>query len=215
MLAEKVPITQIAKQFGLSRNAIAAFRDKFMGSFATVAAERVDILTANLEKQRDIQADLRNAESVWSHLKRMTEQAWKMLAACDEYLQDPENPEKYDLGPRGVDITVVMFENDDEGRPRKSKAKLSELIDEIRGTGRAVSEVKYSIADPRMLLLKTQETLTKNLELIARLQGELTEVTINITQTAEWKEIQQTILQVTADHPEVREALANALTGDA
>lgn len=82
--------------------------------------------------------------------------------------------------------------------------------------GKNVAEINYKIADPRKLILDTANTLNKQLELIARLQGELQDVTVNITQTSEWKEIQTTILQVTKDYPEVREKIASAFTaGDA
>jgi hypothetical protein len=216
MLLNKVPIVKISKEFGISRGAIAKFRDSFEGSFRSIAEKRSDLLTKSVTELEDFQEELRGAESIWNTLKRITQRAWMVLDACHVYLQDPDDPQKYDLGPRGEDITVVMEEYDDEGRVSREKRKLSDLINKIEGTGRSVTEVNYRIADPRKLILETANTLNKQLELIARIQGELKDQTINITQTVEWREIQNILLQVTEDAPEMREKIAAALaTGDA
>ncbi|ADK81900.1 hypothetical protein [Sediminispirochaeta smaragdinae] len=216
MLLNKVPVSHISEQFGVSRGAIARFRDSFEGSFKAIATKRSELLTKSVDDLEEFQEDLRGAESIWNTLKRITQRAWMVLDACHAYLQDPDDPGKYDLGPRGEDITVVLTEYDDEGKLQKEKRKLSDVIAEIEGTGKNVAEINYKIADPRKLILDTANTLNKQLELIARLQGELQDVTVNITQTSEWKEIQTTILQVTKDYPEVREKIASAFTaGDA
>jgi hypothetical protein len=211
-LLNKVPMMKIAAKYGISRKAVSHYRKSFAGQFRAVATERTSLVTKSVEELEGFREELRGAESIWSTLRQITQRAWMVLDACHVYLQDPDDPGKYDLGPRGRDITVVMDETDNEGRVIKKKAKLSDLIDEIRGAGRNVTEVNYRIADPRRLILETANTLNKQLELIARIQGELKDQTINITQTVEWREIQNTLLQVTKDVPEVREKIANALS---
>jgi len=72
------------------------------------------------------------------------------------------------------------------------------------------AETKYT--DPRMLVLRTSAQLQSNLELLAKLIGQLDErPQVNILVLPEWEKIRYTMLQALAPYPEARAAVADAL----
>jgi hypothetical protein len=98
----------------------------------------------------------------------------------------------------------------------KRKAKLSSLLAEItshNGRGRTIELVETKHADPRELVLKTAARLQAQVELLAKLIGELQQEgrTVNITLSAEWIELRTIMLQVLAPYPDARLAVARAL----
>jgi len=124
---------------------------------------------------------LANADSVLETLRIHGERLQLMSDACDRYLRDPADLTRYDVGPRAHDIEVVYEEGpDDDGeeggagrRPERKKALLSDLLHKVEGGGMPVYEIRWKISDPRDLALKTANTIGSQLELIARLSGEL------------------------------------------
>ncbi len=195
-----VPANRIAEDFGVSTQALDRHVKQHLPPALAKAAEKRDITTAG---------------GILDELQSYIVYVKKLLAACDEYLKDPENPKKYNLGPRAEDIEVIYYEEDDKGRMRKEKALLSELIREVPN----VFAVRYNCADPRELILKTSLTLNRQLELIARIQGHIkgemgeggTGPAINITINAVWQEFRSMILRATAKYPEARAALVKEL----
>ncbi len=107
-----------------------------------------------------------------------------MFNACDRYLQDPDDPDQYDLGPRAEDISVIYFRFDENtGKMKRDKAKLSRLLEMLSKQGVKVASWRYRHADPRELILKTQDRLQAQLELLGKLSGSLRDTQqINITQ---------------------------------
>lgn len=93
----------------------------------------------------------------------------KMRRSCDHYLQDPHNAHLYDLGPRAHDIEVTYIEEGEEDGPppHVQRAKLSELLEEIHRK-KMVTGWKWTIADPRDLILKSAKTLNETLLLLGR-----------------------------------------------
>ena len=102
-----------------------------------------------------------------------------------------------------------MYMDDSENRGVMKRDKLDVILAN-KGKGRAVS-VHYRHADPRKLILDTAKVLTIQLELLARISGEIKDVTINIINTPVWIQLQQIILDATKDRPEVRKQIADAL----
>lgn len=60
-------------------------------------------------------------------------------------------------------------------------------------------------------LIALSNTLTRQLELMAKLVGQIKDVNISIINSPVWVQIQQTIINAVADFPEARERLAEAL----
>jgi len=154
--------------------------------------------------ERDGRAILEQLDGVMSRMTRMYD-------ACDEYLKDPTDPNKYFLGPRAEEVEIITYGYDEEGRAtRQEKQPLDTLLKEIKEAGRQVVSLRQTGTDPRLLILKTAEVLTRQLELIAKIRGAVVQhVTINNIQN--WTEMKQIILQATASNPEVREKIVKGL----
>jgi hypothetical protein len=114
-------------------------------------------------------AQVADADSTLERLRVYKERVQKMFDACDKYLSDPENPGEYDLGPRGHDITVIYTVPVGEHSETR-KALLSDLLTQ---TGVNVVGTNYRTPAPQDLFLKTATVLGAQLELIAKLSGEL------------------------------------------
>ena len=152
--------------------------------------------------------ELRDGKGVLDEINRIMVRVNKMFDACDEYLSDPNREGKYWLGPRAEEVEIVYMDDSENGGVMK-RDKLDVILAN-KGKGRAVS-VHYRHADPRKLILDTAKVLTIQLELLARISGEIKDVTINIINTPVWIRLQQIILDATKDKPEVRKKIADAL----
>ena len=188
---------EIGEKYGLSKSTISNYVKGFLSQ---------DVTKAQYERE------LRNGESVLAEINDIMKNLRKMVNACDEYLQDPDDPDKYYVGPRGEDIDVSYLDYTviDEQHPVRMKKSLQELIEEVQ-TGKEIINTQYKFRDPRQLLLDTANAINKQLELLARIQGQIKDITINITHTTVWIEIQQIILDATKGFPEVREKIADRL----
>lgn len=99
-----------------------------------------------------------------------------LMDACDDWLRDPENPERYDLGPRSGEVDVIYeveVTRGDRLVVEKRKKKFSELCAYLEGTdddgARFVGVVKgeYKHADPRELILKTANEVRQTMSTAA------------------------------------------------
>ena len=78
----------------------------------------------------------------------------------------------------------------------------------ICGSSLSVSSLEELVGEIRD---ETARTLNTQLELLAKIQGQIKDVTINIINTPVWIQLQQIILEATKDKPEVRKKIADAL----
>ena len=163
-----VPIREIAGQYRLGKNAI--FRHK---------KDHIPELLAKAEK-----GEILKANKIIEEIERIYNRVNKLFNACDRYLQDPDNPDQYDLGPRSEDIDVIYLKFDENtGKMKRDKARLSRLLEMLSKQGVKVVSWRYRHADPRELILKTQDRLQAQLELLSKLSGSLRETPqINVTQ---------------------------------
>jgi hypothetical protein len=187
------------------------------------------------ERGLDVMAELETA------LRRVN----KLFAACDEWLTDPADPERYDLGPRAEELLVHYWQAGEDGVRVRAKARLSELMDAaepkppepnppapFRASGLAgreggggsgwVEGVEMRGADPRELILKAAKRLEAELQLVARLLGQLPAPaeqggpTVNVLITSpEWLTTRAAILAALEPYPEARAAVAQAMHGAA
>jgi hypothetical protein len=167
-------------------------------------------LSRSLLKAQEIQ-EIADAEYLQAELARCFERVNKLFDACDRWLTDPEDESRYDIGPRAGEIAVTYEAEDGKRR----KASLSELLERVEGeTGRGVVMVETKHADPRDLILKTAARLQGQLELLARLLGELQEgTTINIVNAPQWMEIRALVVSALEPHPDAKRAVVEALEG--
>lgn len=189
----------IAEAYGISRSSVSRFKNSMVDR---------EVGKVRLESELDFQA---SNEGIIEELGRAMGTSRKMLDACDRFLQDPENPDVYDLGPRAGEIQVQYTIPGKRG-PIKKKATLQELLDEVHGVGgRAVQVVQYKTADPRKLVLQTAETITRHLDLAAKIAAAMNESNNRLADEQELSKLSRVILEATKDHPEARKAIEDAL----
>lgn len=196
-LVDGAPARRIVEQYGLSKGA--------------VGRHQADHLPAALLKGEEAREEVRSLGLV-EQLERWLERVNLLFDACDRWLRDPEDPSRYDIGPRAEDLKVVFSEAGPDGTPVRKKKKLSELLALVEGTARVVELVETKHADPRELILRTHARLQSHQELIAKLLGELKDQpTINLTVAPEWLQIRSTLLVALGPYPEARQAVVAAL----
>jgi hypothetical protein len=151
--------------------------------------------------------EIANADKVQAELEGALSRVNKLFDACDEWLTDPDDPTRYDVGSRAHEVRVIY---QDGGKSKK--ASLQELLERVEGEGRVITMVETKHADPRDLLLKTAGRLQAQLELIAKLLGELDDrPQINLHISPEWLELRALIVKTLTPHPEALGDLTRAL----
>jgi hypothetical protein len=153
---------------------------------------------------------------VMNELRRCFERVNLLFEACDRWLRDADDPTRYDIGPRAEELRVTYEEERPGGRTVRRKATLAELLAKVNGSDRSpvrtVTMVETKHADPRELVLKTAARLQPQIELLAKLIGELDErPQVNILVSPEWVAIGTAVLEPLAPYPEVRAAVAERL----
>lgn len=120
-----------------------------------------------------------------------------------DWLSDPDDHGRPNFEPRASEVAVTA-EILEEGKEKPSRRRMTmqELVDyvENRSEDRKVKvlNASLSIQDPRVTMLKTAEVLTKQLELLAKVKGQIVE---NRT----------TVLNITADVSEIADIARKAL----
>lgn len=188
----------IARQFELNHDAIRR--------------HKADHLPLTLLRGYEAQKEA-DALSVMAELERCVKHTNKMLAACDAWLTDPEDPARYSLEPRTEEVTVIYTETGDDGKPQRKRAQLTQLLPKVeKKKGRTVESWEVKRADPRDLILKTIAQLRPQAELLARLEGKIKDnPNINILINPEWVEMRAKIITALLPFPDARVAVAAAL----
>jgi transcriptional regulator with XRE-family HTH domain len=202
IIAGKDSQRNIARRYGLSNAAISRYlQEKLIPQAAKVASAR--------ERWAGGQ--------VLEEIDRVMGRMNKLYDACDEYLTDPERPERYTLQPHAHELDVLYTTEEPNGRGEGThtvthRENLKNMIDLALKQARGeLVEVRYRHADPRKLIIDTASVLTKQLEIIAKIQGEIKDIEINIHISQFWQEIKAVILKVTANAPDIREQLVAEL----
>ena len=159
-LINSVSYRNIAKRYGVS---LAAIHRYVHGRFRDMVGEQV----AKREQA--------HGEWIIGEVDKIMSRTNKMYDACDEFLTDPDNPEKYWLGPRAGEIEVAFWYRDD-----KKRTVVKERLDVVwrrieQDQGVVIVDMDYKRKDPRELLLRTAQTNKQLLELLARIRGDIQE----------------------------------------
>lgn len=143
---------QIAEKYGLKPGAVYSRLGR--QSFRTM----VHATYAGPESGRYVHQQLNVLEELCASLQRVN----MLYDACDEWLRDPDDPERYDLNPRAEEIDVIYSVDVPTrigARRVTRKRKLSELLakaqDEDGLPFTAPPTVQTKQADPRKLILQT------------------------------------------------------------
>ena len=155
--------TKIADKYGLIQSSVHRYKNgKLMKMLADIWDER------NTEAGKTL---IERFEEVAEMLK-------KQLLACQEWLQDPDEPDKYTVAPRASEVIIIAEWWDDEGRTHRKKEHLDSLLREIRDEGRTPTAILFANQDTRKILLETAKVIQANLEQIAKLQGAISDVIV-------------------------------------
>ncbi len=160
--------------------------------------------------------DSRTASETLAQLNRCLERVNLLFDACDSWLRDPDDPNRYDIGPRAEDLKVTYIDRDEQGKAIRKKARLSELLARLAGIAPDVRLVETKHADPRELVLHTAKRLEAQTELLARIIGQLKDPAgLSLTVHVEWVQLRGVILRALDPHPAARLAVAAALEAHA
>ena len=132
------------------------------------------------EKSAEAQA-VTQGINLLQQMERMAERANLLFDACDRWLRDADDPSRYDIGPRAEDVRITYTVRGEDGRPRTKKEWMAELLGRLEDNGIPVVSWETKRADPRELVLKAAAQLKSQLELFAKLTGQLKEgINVNV-----------------------------------
>lgn len=156
---------QIARKYSISRQAVSARVKRMQLSTTGLAVVAPDESRDFVNRQLDAMEELTRS---FGHVKLLSE-------ACDRWLRDAKDPERYDIGPRGEEVMVTYWElsdgsdssdgSDDGPQIVKAKASLQELIARVEKHGLCTVRSETKIADPRHLILSTAQEIRQTVQL--------------------------------------------------
>lgn len=189
-LDEGISLAEIGRRFQVSASAVSQ-RVKQLG-LTTVSA-----VSAPEESRRHVRTTL----DVMEQLALNATRANLLQDACDDWLRDAKDPSRYSLEPRASDVEVtytVEVQTDSGYRTMRRKKPLDELLDDLEGRDDdgarfvRVERGEYKHADPRELILRTQQESRQTVALVADLQQRLMEQrALEAWRTAVLEEIRQ------------------------
>lgn len=100
--------------------------------------------------------------------------AKKLRDTAQAYLSDPDDPFELTLGPQAHETDILYYDwndRDDEGRPKKKKAKLNILLAELAGRGIEAYRVEMKGIDIRKYALDAISTADVCIDKFARMGG--------------------------------------------
>lgn len=202
----------------------ASFRniaERFSVSVAALHRHKADHVPRALREAQAVQEEA-DAIDVRPELERCFERVNLLFDACDRWLRDADDPARYDIGPRAEEMRVTYEERVGERTVRR-KAPLAELLAKVEvndsessteARGRTVTMVETKHADPRDLVLKTAGRLQPQIELLAKLIGELdNRPQINLYLSPEWIELRAVIVGALEPYQEARGAVLATIEG--
>lgn len=218
----------LAQRYGTSYPALYRHKKRHIPRDLARAAEAAGLARATalagevqLRAEREEAAGLNVVAELAATLRRVN----KLFDACDRWLTDPDDPERYDLGPRAEELLVHYWRTGADGSRVRAKAPLASLLrqaaaggDGKAAAGGAIEAVELRGADPRELVLKAAQRLEAELNLVARLLGLLgtrpapAGPTVNVlVASPEWVTTRAAILAALEPYPEARAAVAEAV----
>lgn len=194
-----VPVNAIATNYGLPESCVKRYKSgKLMKLCAEVIAE-----------------DKTDAQHLLDRVEPIIAKVQKMYDSYDEWLQDPEHADRYFVGPRASEVMVAIESvlEDDNGKKKtyREKRLLSDLIDQIEDRGYTVTGLQWNVQDPRKLFLATADTLTKQLDFLAKLQGLVKETVVVKNEPNRVMDSVAQVLFETIDDPELLKKVVDAI----
>ena len=203
LVAVESPYRDIARQYGLSKDALLRHK----------ADHLLPEIVAAWQAERH-----GNGIELADELRGWMTTISKLMRACDDWLTDPGDPERFTLAPHTTEIVIHTEETQGpDSRPLRRKLRLSEALARVDGAVDvgAITLVEAKTADPRKLILDTAKALEGQLRLLGELLGKIqTQGTVNFLASGEWLALRGRMLAALEGHPDARVVLAGALEDD-
>lgn len=193
-ILQGIPNASIAKKYeNLNTENVRRYRNERMSEMLRHAQlETVDGLVGRINEYMDTVEDLKSS--------------------IITVLEDPERPGHICYYPRAEEIKVKYYDKETQ---KSHIAKLQSLLDQTeKGGGYTVKGAYVEGQDPRITLLKTAEVLNRQLELLSKARGYITEdnnITINAGASGTVEDIANIAREALAPYPEALDAFVNAL----
>lgn len=202
LVAAQLPYRNIAERYAVSPQALLRHK----------ADHLLAEIVANWQAERQ-QNGLDLAQEVRGWMDTIT----KLLRACDEWLTDPDDATRYDLGPRAHEVWVHHEVPNGDGRPHRKKERLSVLLARLETAAvwppYEIGLVETKHADPRKLILDTTRRLEGHLRLVAEIAGKIAvQGSTTFLLSPEWTALRGRMLVALSDFPQARLALATTLS---
>lgn len=219
-------LESLRDEYELSIGALSRYRSKLGGKIAEKRAppdrKELQKQKRRLAKRKDREeAELQQISGEVALLEgdlllikvnQMLAKVEKLIKAADEFLTDPDDPTKYDLGPRDTEIIVSVQEQYEKGDPPPPRVRitLAEATKQLESHGYIVHSIQSRHADPRNLLLQGAKTLEGQLKLIIDYAAELRQQRHDdITLHPEYHKLEAELMEAFRKHPDVLEDLQN------
>lgn len=157
-------------------------------------------------------AQLDTVEGLIGRINEYMDTVEDLRASIISVLDNPENPGHICYYPRAEEIKVKYYDKESQ---KNLVSTLQTLINHTEhDRGYTVKGAYVEGQDPRVTLLKTADVLNRQLELLSKAKGYITEennVTINAGVSGGVEDIADIARESLASYPEALEAFVNAL----
>lgn len=202
---------QILAAIAKGDNSLRSIAKQFDIAHANVRRYVAERLSDKVSAART-ETDKQDGQLVSDQLKAVMDRMRKLYDACDDYLKDPANPDRYELGPRAWEIDIVYRTVEpDTDKMITRKESLDTLLLKLDEHGYQPWEVRMKHADPRKLIVETAGAITRQLELMAKIEGSIQDTVVNVTLDQKFLVLKQIIMDATKEAPQVRLKIAEAL----
>ncbi len=209
-LAEGVNPCSVAAEYKIDTRSVRNYVKKRMPEvLAKVVKERSREDRAVKAAERRSIAD---AQELFEIILKAVRRMETLSDSCDDYLQDPDNPGNYYMGPRAHEIDVIYLIKPDDGPPVRRRETLQNIITRIEQHDMLPTEIHSKHTDPRILLVKASETLTKQMDTLVNAWQTVDGGKSSFLGTPAWNQVVDVILQATEKAPEIRRKIADGLS---
>jgi hypothetical protein len=205
-LGEGLAIRSISRKYGISQQALIGYKRNRLPERVVKAVEKRNIT---------------DAQQLFEVILKAVQRMEKLSDACDSWLEDPDKAGEYFMGPRAGEVKIVYQEmvekRDKEGKVvkitwEKHKAKLQDLLNRVAEVGvHRVVSISSPETDPRILLVKSSEVLTKQMETLVNAWKSVDQGRSSFIGTPAWDQVVSVILKATERDPQMRREIADGL----
>ena len=154
-------------------------------------------------------ADLETTEGIIRRINEYLDDVEHLYKSVKEFLEDPDVPGKMDFTPHASEVYMTYESIDpDSGIRYRKKELIQDILDKLEPTP---LKLTLGIQDPRVTMLKTAEVLNRQLELMAKVKGLITENTVVVNDNSTVTEIIAIARNSLREYPEALEAFTQAL----